>query len=273
MIALFPVRFFTPTAKFFRVVFFDVLGIRKRLILANLDRAFKEQYSKEQKLKIAQSCFESFVLSVFESMRGSHKDMVEVVDFVGREHVEAALKKNQGVIILSLHMGNWEALAAASGKYVAPVDAPVKKVGSKGVNRFVVSTRARYRINCITRKKKGDAMLGIVKGLKENHMIGFMLDQARPGEPRLPFFDTPAKTNTSLAAIWNKLQVPILPGYTIRLSPNRHRVVYLQELKLQNGPTKEEEILKNTLTFSASLEGIIRKHPEQYFWFHDRWKE
>ena len=100
-------------------------------------------------------------------------------------------------------MGNWEAMGAAWA-LVTPAHVLVKKVGSSSVDRFVSELRDRNGFLTVKRKKKGDGFSAIRDVLARGEIVGFVMDQARPGEPKLPFFGRPAKTNTSFAAIWRQ---------------------------------------------------------------------
>ena len=191
-------------------------------------------------------------------------------------NLKAAEKKGQGVYILCFHMGSWEAMGAAMSTHLVPTHVIVKKVGSESVNRFVSQTRLKNRFYFFERKKKGDAFRGILKVLKNKEAVGFAFDQARPGEPRLPFFGKPAKTNTSLAAIQLRAEAPIVPGYAIQHSPFKHKVYFLPEVVLEQpseNMTTEELILERSKQFNKIVESVVRKHPEHYFWMHNRWKD
>ena len=50
--------------------------------------------------------------------------------------------------------------------------------------------------------------------------------------------------------------------YRVRLSP----IVY------EPADDLEEDVRRLTRAYVASLEEVIRENPEQYFWFHKRWK-
>ena len=98
------------------------------------------------------------------------------------------------------------------------------------------------------------------------------MDQARPGEPKLPFFGHPAKTNTSFAAICRRFRAPIVPSFVLRQSFNRHVQYFLPEVSLEYTGDTDADILKQSTEFNAVVETCIRRCPEQYFWLHNRWK-
>ncbi|MCX6131608.1 MAG: lysophospholipid acyltransferase family protein, partial [Proteobacteria bacterium] len=108
--------------------------------------------------------------------------------------------------------------------------------------------------------------------LARGEIVGFIIDQARPGEPRLPFFSKPAKTNTSLAAIWCRARAPIVPVFIHRQSFGHHIIECQPELVLQETASSADDIIHNSLIFNRVVETAVRRYPEHYFWFHNRWK-
>lgn len=97
------------------------------------------------------------------------------------------------------------------------------------------------------------------------------MDQSRPGEPRLPFFGKPAKTNTGLATIWRRTQAPILPAFIRRVDVNRHVVTILPPVCM-SFKSDSEDMTVASAHFNEKMESMIRQAPEQYFWLHNRWK-
>jgi KDO2-lipid IV(A) lauroyltransferase len=124
----------------------------------------------------------------------------------------------------------------------------------------------------IDRKRKGDGIRKILQILSQKGAIGFVMDQSRPGEPKLPFFGKDAKTNTALASLLCKSPAPVLLGYAKRLGVRRHTVVFTPELDLQFSGDKGEDVLSISAQFNQEIELAIRQCPEQYLWLHNRWK-
>ncbi len=241
-------------------------------MLKNLDIAFPHEYSREEKVSIARQTFSHFFQTILEMLISKRFPIAQDVQIEGGEHLDQALAKGQGCYILAMHMGNWEAMGAAVTKRFGPSYTAVKRVGGDGLNRFVEERRRENGFHWIERTGKGSATRRIFEILAEGHIVGFVMDQARPGEPRLPFFTQTAKTNTSLAAIMQKRPAPIVPAFIVRRRFGSHTFKVFPELVLTQTGDKAADILANSILFNKTVEDCIRLHPEQYFWFHNRWK-
>ena len=44
-----------------------------------------------------------------------------------------------------------------------------------------------------------------------------------------------------------------------------------EEISLIRTENSKQDILENTQLLIHKMEDVIRKHPEQWMWFHDRW--
>lgn len=249
-----------------------VLRLRRRVIAKNLKIAFGDQATPDFVDQMGFSAFYSLILTVLEFLESHRVDLGGTVKLRGLEHIDRALAEGAGAYIMCLHMANWEALAAAVCGQVRTAYVPVKEVGGEGVNGFVTHLRTKYKLHTAKRRQKGDSFEIIKQTLARKEIVGFMMDQARPGSPRLPFFGTPAKTNTSLSGIWHKLPVPIVPIIPRRLSPRHHEIEFFPAIQLPLTGDLEADVLAHSQLFNEITESLIRKNPSQYLWLHDRWK-
>ncbi len=86
------------------------------------------------------------------------------------------------------------------------------------------------------------------------------------------FFNTPASTYIGPAFFHLKTGCPILPVFDIRVGMFKHKILFGNPIFSPADGTNEEKIAYITQKFSSALEEVVRKYPEQYFWFHKRWK-
>ncbi len=258
-------------AKLIAFVIFDAIRLRRDLMLRNLGLAFPTM-PEAQMRRVARASVENFALTAFEFLRSKRVDIAGHIELDGVEHIRTALDRGQGAYILCFHLGNWEAMGAKCTRVLTPSHVLVKKVGRGGVERFVSELRTQNGFYGVKREKKGDGYNAIRDILARGEIVGFVMDQARPGEPRLPFFGVPAKTNTSFAAIWRKIPAPIIPAFIERTGVGRHTLHFFPEVKPTVTQDPEADVLRHSTEFNAVVETHVRKHPDQYFWMHNRWK-
>ena len=251
----------------------DVFKVRKKTVLKNLHLAFGDSKSESELQKIGRESVRNFALTTLEAFWSYGNDVVRQVTLRNDHIIRAAISRGNGVYILCCHMGNWETMGAACTRLLTPSHVLVKKVGSKSVNRFVEELREKSGFIGVKRAGKGAGYRAIKDALSRREIIGFVMDQARPGEPKYPFFGKPAKTNTSFAGIWPRNQAPIVPAFITRQSAAVHTLEFLPELTMVTTEDEEKDVGTNTTMFNRAVEDIIRRCPEQYFWMHDRWKE
>ena len=272
LLSYFSDRSIENIAKFLAFLMFYVFRFKRNLVIGNINTALNSVFSRSEQIRIGYKSVVSFILTELEFLAARSGKLSDRVSFIGREHLEKALDEGTGAYILCIHMGSWEAMGSAMTRQIEKTKVVVKKVGGPKTDAYITWLREHNGFQIIKRKKKGDAYIGIKKALESNQIVGFVMDQARPDEPKLPFFGKPAKTNTSLAAIWQKCEAPVIPGYCVRTARGRYEVAFLPELKLQRTEDPKADIIENSHRFNRSVENMIRKCPEQYFWLHNRWK-
>lgn len=251
---------------------FDLLRLRRGQVLANLSVAFPDS-SLAARTDIARESYRSFLRTAFEFLRAPRVPIADKIAIDGSVHLKEALAQGRGAYILCFHMGNWEAMGAKINQSFVPAHVLVKRVGGDGVNRFVEEQRASIGFRSVRRSKKGDGLKAIQDILSRGEIVGFVMDQARPGEPRLPFFGRPAKTNTSFAAIWQRCPAPIIPAWIERHRLGAHTLHFFAALNLSQSSDLPADVLEHSTLFNAVVATHVRSCPEQYFWLHNRWKE
>lgn len=251
---------------------FDILRFRRALILRNLTTAFGNERTAAERVRIGRDSVKHFLLTLCEFLSAVRIDMLDELEVEGLSHVQAVLAEGKGAYFLCGHLGNWEAMGAAGHRLAAPTHAIVKEVGDGSINQLIDELRNKSGLNTIYRKPAGTALRSMLEALERNELVAFMLDQSRPRAPRIPFFGTPAKTQTSLASLWRRKPRPIIPVSIRRIAPRRHVLTAWPPLDLDAQDRTQTDVETLTERFNEALEKMIRTAPEQYFWFHNRWK-
>jgi len=162
------------------------------------------------------------------------------------------------------HFGNWELFGAAFRHVGIPL-APVARPPGRGwLARRMERFRARHGEETIS---KLHALPLALRALRSGRCVAFLMDQAagRHG-PEVPFFDRPARTFTAPAALARKLDLPLYAGYSTRMGDGIAYRCFAELVPL------ESDDIATTRKLNEILEGYVRARPEQWWWFHRRFK-
>jgi KDO2-lipid IV(A) lauroyltransferase len=112
-----------------------------------------------------------------------------------------------------------------------------------------------------------------LRHLREGGALAILGDQdARRQGIAVPFFGQPASTALGPAVFAWLARVPIVPVFSYRVGPMRHRFRFFPAIEVSREQNREEALAQATRAHVRLLEEFIREHPEDYFWFHRRWK-
>jgi demethylmenaquinone methyltransferase/2-methoxy-6-polyprenyl-1,4-benzoquinol methylase len=104
--------------------------------------------------------------------------------------------------------------------------------------------------------------------------VGFIADQdaGRKGA-FVDFFGRKASTYKIIALMAMQYEVPVVIGYGKRLDEDDHFEIGIERIILPHEwAGKDDPVLWITQEYTAALEQVIRRAPEQYLWVHRRWK-
>ena len=247
----------------------------RRVTIKNLELAFGGKKSGNEIRGIALRTFENLGMNFIEFLRLPkliNDKLMEKVEIEGRSHIEAALRKGKGIIVILGHIGNWELLGCMPrflGNNLMAIAKPLKK--NKRLDRFIGEVRRSAGLQVLS--SKGVAHQ-VVSALRRNKMVGILIDQREKRSKGIgvEFFGKEASTTPASAFFALKTGAPVIPAYTIRLKGGRHRIVIEPPIELIETGDNAEDIRINTQRHTEFLESIIRRYPDQYFWIHRRWE-
>jgi len=241
---------------------------RVRRCLENLELAFPEMSGADREA-LSRRIFEHFGIVSADFLRGPVRSMEEfyaTTEIVGAEHLDAALEKRKGVVMITGHFGNWDRCSTWAVDRGHTIHVVAREADTEGVNAFLMSVRTANGTNVIPR---GAAARPMIEALRRNELVGIFPDQ-NSDEIYIPFFGKPAGTALGPGVIAERTGSPVVPIFCVRLGPCKYRIEVFPELEAEAGyPVKGEGVMR---AINANLEMVIRRHPEQWLWFHDRWR-
>ncbi len=190
--------------------------------------------------------------------------------FQGMHHLNAAEKKRKGVLILTAHIGNWELLMRAAGMIGFSVSAVYRPFDFKPLDMFFAHLRSSSGTKLFPKTK---AMRKIMRSLKNNELVGILLDQHAGRAAGIPvdFLGIEAGTSKGLALLAKSTGAPVIPAFLVR-EEGFYSIMFGQELTFIETGDNDFDLRENTRLYNQMIEAIILKYPEQWFWVHRRWK-
>lgn len=273
LLGLIPLRISYRLANALGRVWFGVDRRHREVAIANLHQAFGDQMTPAQIRVLARRVFCNLVGIIFEigwSMHLKDANIRKYFRFCGMENLRAAMDRKKGVLILTGHIGNWELLLSSAGRIGLPISAIYRPLEFRPLDRFFNEMRTRDGAELFPKKR---AMRKVLRSLKSNKIVGVLLDQNTGVLDGVfaDFFGAPACTNKGLALLARETGAPVLPLFLVR-ERDCFRVEFGRELPHIKTRDKTKDIEAATSLYNKVLEDIIRRHPEQWFWVHRRWK-
>jgi len=248
-------------------------GIRRDIVESNLRLAFPECDEKWIAHTMLAS-YEHLGREVAAMMRLSKLDDSAVIERtvpVGWEELDEARSLGRGVVLVTGHYGNWEMAAATIASRGIPIAAIVRRQANRLVDERLQAMRHKLGVQTIY---QGEAPSRVPRILRANGVVGIVGDQdARRSGVFVQYFGRPASTHRGPALFALRLSAPIftcvarrMPGDDVRYEVRGERVVFTPSGVL------DADVLALTSELASRLEREVRVAPEQYFWFHKRWK-
>jgi len=202
----------------------------------------------------------------------SRAEVMARVRVVGTDRWRRALERNQGLILVSAHLGNWEFGTQYAACFMRkPTLGVVKKIRFKPLNQWVHNLRTRFGIGIVY--KKG-ALPDMRRALRRNGIVGLLVDQSRRKEGvDVNFFGHRVPATPAAAFLGLRCKSPILPIFCVREASGQLTVHVDQPLDLEWSGDLRADVQANTQLITDAVERMIRQYPEQYFWLHKRWKK
>lgn len=281
VIAALPLRTGVRLAERLAFLFARVLpqkAVRGRVARENLRTAFPGASDAEIERLVLGMWTHLFrmVVEIVQLPRKAGRDnMADVFAFRNRDETVRALCSGRPVLVLGGHFGNWEVGNVAFAAFGFPVNAVARDLDNPYLHDWFAKIRRKSGGKLISKKGGGGEMTEV---LARRGLLGLLCDQDA-GDRGLfvPFFGRDASTFKSIALLAMEYRALICVGYSLRLPDdfvNGHWVRYEigSEDIIDPDEFGADAVNEITRRYTAALERIVRRAPEQYFWVHRRWK-
>ena len=195
----------------------------------------------------------------------------ETRDTAGWEHLDRALAQGRGVVFATIHFGSWDAAGAAVAGHCPPgtVFAVAEPFGDPRLDTLVTKERAEYGLGVVPMHD----VRRMVKLLRAGNVLGVLIDRpVTSGDGvTVRMFGRDTVLPAGAAALAGMARCPIIPGYLRRRSDGVFEGGILPAIEPVRTGNREADLAATMQQVVASLEGVVRRSPQQWYMFRDMW--
>ncbi|MHB8502295.1 MAG: lysophospholipid acyltransferase family protein [Candidatus Acidiferrales bacterium] len=269
-----PRRFARGYAAFVTRVLFSLQPKLKKTAEFNLRLAFPDWTDAQRKdatRKMVRNL--GWMAAEFARFPRFTKENIEkVVILEGHENFLEGQRRGRGVLYLTGHIGAWELSSFAHALYGYPLHYMARPLDNQRLDALVNQYRCASGNRPIFKNESARVMLKI---LKDSGTVGILADQnTLPAEGAfVDFFGKSTCTTTGIARVALHTDAAVVPGYAYwDETIQKYRLRFEPPVELIRSGDIERDVFENTQRFAKVIEEIIRKHPDQWVWVHQRWK-
>jgi len=240
---------------------------RRHVTRVNLRLCFPDRTEGEREA-LLRGHFEAAGIGVLETACGwwcTSAKFEGIYSIEGLEHLDQALEKGRGVLLVSAHFTTLEFCARILTLH-RPFAAMYRPNENPVVDYLFKRNREYHTEGAIDRND----IKGLLRALKRNTAVWYAPDQGKSGRHTelVPFFGIPASTQTATHRIARISRAPVLPFFGCRQGDGRYRLTI--HPPLSDFPTQDP--VADTARINQVIEKAVLEAPEQYFWSHRRFK-
>lgn len=187
------------------------------------------------------------------------------VTIQGTEHLNDALDKGRGVILLGAHFSTLDIGGLLFSQFY-PLNTMYRPHNNELMELIIAKGRLRFVNSLIDRHD----FRGVIKALKKNEIVWYAPDQdfGPRNSVYANFFNQSAATVTATARLAKLSKSPI-----ILLSHHREKDnTYTLRLHESVTPFPLEDDIESATRINSEIEKAIMYDPSQYMWMHRRFK-
>jgi lauroyl/myristoyl acyltransferase len=239
----------------------------------NLDQVRGLTKGSEDALDFEKRTFYNHICSALETLKFSCNHDLLRVDGAKKLHrfIEASREQGKGCMIVTAHMGSWEAM----GWYLAKFSdfnfyALARRPRCKALECFLERFRERIgtKVLLIDRPL---LLRDMVRTLNGGGILGVVMDQRPAGGRRTSVDFLGRKTDfvcgPAIAA--RKANCAVYSVFCVKKGPMHYELISNEVVP---APGCDDEVNALTQGMATAIERTVDLYPDQWTWHYDRWK-
>ncbi len=257
-----------------RIGFCLFRGFRNRSI-ANIRIALGDGLSSTEIAGVVRNSLRNFFRACVEigvAVVASDAKLKAEIPIVGRKHLDAALAKGKGVLLLSAHLGNFFLVGCRIAIEGVPTFVLVNQPRDGRFAELLDDYRLQVRQKTIHARPRPRALRELTEVLRHNQIAVVIADEYRRGPGiEVPLFGKTVIARRGAVSLALRTGAAVVPACMVRQADDSLRLVIEPELELAREERNAAAVRENTIRITRWLERTVRSHPEQWNWMNIHW--
>jgi phosphatidylinositol dimannoside acyltransferase len=207
--------------------------------------------------------FRSYTRYFIEAFRAADLSPAEVHERTttdGFHHLDAALERGRGVVVLLAHHGSWDVAARWAGAHGYHLAVVAEVVKPRALFEKFVRLREGVGLEVVPLQRGGDVKPRLEEVLAANHMVGLLSDRDLTGKgPIVDLFGEPARLPPGPVVLARRTGAALVPITMLQRPGRRWHLQVLPEIDVTEG-----ELEDGVAAMACGIEAIVRTDPAQW---------
>ena len=274
-----PTSFANGAAELMAKLAYRIDKRHRRVAAENVGFAFPEKTTGEIDA-LVRRCFRHCGLLLIEIALLPRKLQVEnwrtYADLIPADRILDCLLSDRPLLIVTAHFGNWELAGFTLGRLGFKTFAIARVLDNPYLETFLKRFRQATGQTIIAKKDDFERLAAVMMSGGKVATLG---DQdAGPRGVFVEFLGRPASSHKAVALLAMQFDAKMIVIGVPRTAENfqrglgRYEIICEESIDPRDYSTRPDAVKAITQRYHDALARLIRRHPEQYFWLHRRWK-
>lgn len=194
-------------------------------------------------------------------------------DFDGEDNLREMVRQGRGGILLSAHVGNWEAAGHLLKRLNSRINVVMFDGEHEQIKSYIEGVTKGKNFNVIVIKNDMSHVYAIGDALGRNELICLHADRFLPGNKTIVknFLGSPANFPAGPFQLAAGFNVPVSIVFAMKESASHYHFFGSALLKKTDPETKTQFSERLSEMFKTDLEEKVKRYPEQWFNYYNFW--
>ena len=196
-------------------------------------------------------------------------------DFDGEENLREIVRGGKGGILLSAHVGNWEAAGHLLKRLNTRINVVMFDGEHQQIKDYLERVTGGHKLKIILIKEDISHVYAMGEALQKNELICLHADRFIEGnKTKLSMLlGEEAQFPVGPFLLAASFRVPVSIVFAFKETPTHYHFFGSPILSRQDTESKDDFVSRLTSTFVSELEQKVKMYPEQWFNYYNFWQK